>query len=333
MKEDPDMGTQSGEERIDELLNGYIDDELAIRQRTEVERLIAHDTRIERRLQQLQKCRTLLGSLPCAEAPPQILQEIKATLAVSAPLYQESSYGKRAGRIHLLARKMLSAAAMLGLVALLAGVIYTILAPQAALDQPPVLADRPPSENIEAVIPAPAGSPTLAFSGRLELKTSVPAEVGAIINTAIEENGLSDSIGDIRESNKRIHYLRCSREGLDLLLASLENVWSRLDSATMVIDTAVFDRPVAVDSVTTEQISQIIDQDNYQERIELAKDFNLLNTMAANMPGAEVLSAVEGQITGVMIIPKPLIVGPTTPRVPDETEADKTIRLTIILSR
>ena len=64
MKDDPDMGTQSGEERIDELLSGYIDDELAIRQRTEVERLIAHDLGIERRLQKLRKSVTL--SSPCA---------------------------------------------------------------------------------------------------------------------------------------------------------------------------------------------------------------------------------------------------------------------------
>ena len=41
MKENPNMNTYSGEERIDELLNGYIDDELGPRQHTEVERLIA----------------------------------------------------------------------------------------------------------------------------------------------------------------------------------------------------------------------------------------------------------------------------------------------------
>ena len=333
MKEDRDMGTQSGEERIDELLSGYIDDELATRQRTEVERLIAHDAKIERRLEQLQKCRTLIGSLPCAEAPPQILEAVKASLASTVAIYEQSSYGKRMGRIHLLGRRILSAAAMLGLVGLLAGVVYTILAPNAPSDGPPVVMDRPPSEIIESTKPAPAISPALAFSGRLELKTGIPAKVGAVIKTTIEENGLSDSVGDIREPGKRIHYVRCSKQGLNSLLAGLENVWPRLDSATMLIDTEVFGRQVAIDAVTTGQIAEIIGRDSHEGRIELARGFDLLNTTAASMPGAEVLSPIEAETANLMTIPKPLIVGPSTQKAPDEAEADKTIRLTIILSR
>ena len=156
------MGTQSSEGRIDELLNGYIDDELAVRQRTEVERLVAHDPKIERRLHELQKCRTLLASLPCAEAPPQILREVKISLASTAAIYAQSSYGRRMGRIHLLARRMVSAAAMLGLVGLLAAVIYTIIAPQTGTNGPPVASDFPPSERVETVPPAIDSPPALA---------------------------------------------------------------------------------------------------------------------------------------------------------------------------
>jgi len=334
MKEDRDMGTQSGEERIDELLSGYIDDELATRQRTEVERLIAHDAKIEQRLEQLQKCRTLIGSLPCAEAPPQVLEAVKASLASTVAIYEQSSYGKRMGRIHLLGRRILSAAAMLGLVGLLAGVVYTIMAPHPSFDGLPVTMDRPPSEIIEsAKPPAPAISPAFAFSGRLELRTSIPAKVGAVIKTTIEENGLSDSLGDIREPGKRIHYVRCSRQGLNSLLAGLENVWPRLDAAKMLIDTEVFGKQFAVDAVTTGQIAEIIDRDSHEGRIELARDFDLLNTTAASMPGAEVLSPIEAETANLMTIPKPLIVGPSAQKAPDEAEADRTIRLTIILSR
>jgi len=325
MKDDPDMGTQSGEERIDELLTGYIDDELAIRQRTEVERLIAHDPAIERRLQKLRKCRTLLGSLPCVEAPPQILKAVKASLASTAVLYEQSSYGKRMGRIHLLTRKVLSAAAMLALVGLLAGVIYTIMAPHTTPDAPRILPTAKP--------PA-ASSPALAFSGRLELTTSMLGEVGAIINTAIVENGLSDSVGDVREPTRRIHYVRCSKEGLNSLLASLEDAWSKLDSSTMVINTQVFDEQVSIDAVTTRQIAKIIDQESHEGRIELAKDFDMLNTATANMPGRKILAAIEGDTPGLMTIPKPIMAGPPdTMKTPAVPEADRTIRLTIILSR
>ncbi|MHC4169906.1 MAG: hypothetical protein ACYSWQ_23405 [Planctomycetota bacterium] len=309
MKDDPDMGTQSG---------------VAIRQRTEVERLIAHDPGIERRLQKLRKCRTLLGSLPCVDAPPQILEAIKTSLASTAVLYEQSSYGKRMGRIHLLTRKVLSAAAMLALVGLLAAVIYTIMAPHTTPDGPtvPPLVKRPT-----------ASSPALAFNGRLELTTSMLGEVGAIVNTAIVENGLSDSVGDVREPTRRIHYVKCSKEGLDSLLASLEYAWPKLDSATMVINTELFNDQVSVDTVTTRQIAKIIDQESHEERIELAKDFDMLNRVTANMPGGRILVAIEGETPGLMI-PRPIIVGPPdAKRTPAVPEADKTIRLTIILSR
>ena len=135
MKEDSDMDAYAYDGRIDELLSGFIDDELETRQRTEVERLMARDPRIQQRLVQLQKCRMLVGSLPCAEAPPQILQGVKASLAEesTAQAQEELAGNQRAGRIHLLGRRILSAAAMIALVGVLAGVIYTIVAPETTL--------------------------------------------------------------------------------------------------------------------------------------------------------------------------------------------------------
>ncbi|UCE50519.1 MAG: hypothetical protein JSW47_10220 [Phycisphaerales bacterium] len=320
MKEDPNMDAYSGQERIDELLNGYVDNELGTRQRTEVERLIANDEQIKRRLRQLQKCRALLGSMPCAEVPPQVLKGVQASLASAARLHDQSSYNQRAGRIHLLARKALSAAAMLGLAALLGAVIYTILAPQPSIDGPP------------GYIPGSTISPALAFSGRLELTTSKLQEVGTVVNAAIKENGLSDSVDDISQPNRRIHYLRCSRQGLNSLLASLEPVWSKLDSATMVINTEVFDDQVSIDAVTTWQIAEIIDQESRDARIKLAKDFDMLNSLTEDMPGKTLRAAIDGESPSFPIIPKPIITSDakSTLVVP---EADKTICLTIILSR
>jgi len=338
MKEDSDMDAYAYEERIDELLNGFIDDELATRQRTEVERLIAHDVKIEQRLVQLQKCRILVGSLPRAEAPPQILNGIKASLAwtSAAPLQEEEpARDQRAGRIHLLGRRMLSAAAMIALVGILAGVIYTIVAPETGSNRSPLVVDRRQPVNIRVVRPAPGAVVALGFNGRLELKTSALAEVAMIINRTIEENDLSDSIGDVREANKRIHYVRCSREGLNALLADLQSVWPNLDSATMRVDTEVFGRQVTINAITTEQIGEIVDQDSYEKRVELAKDFGVLNSMAERMPGAEILAVIEGEGLSLPIMPKPFITGPesSNAKAPSETEDEKTVRLTIIISR
>jgi len=322
MKEKPNMDAYSGEERIDELLNGYIDDELGARQHTEVERLIANDVEIKQRLRQLQKCRALLGSLPCAEAPPQVLQGLQASMASTARLHNRSGYDQRAGRIHLLVRKTVSAAAMLALAALLGAVIYTILAPESPAEGPPVVAG---SDTVAA--------PTLAFSGKLQLKTDYPAEVGAVIGATIEENGLSDTVAGIREPNKRIHYLRCSREDLKSVLASLDSVWPRLESAKLVLDTEAFGEEVSIGAVTTEQITEIIDQDSNEKRVALAKDFHLLNTADENMPGKTILAAIQGDPAEGISIPKPIITGPRKTHRSDKAQEDETIRLTIILSR
>ena len=66
---------------IDELLNSFIDGELAPRQHTEVQRLLAHDDTIAHRLKELQQCKMFLSSMPVVEAPPQILENVKASLA------------------------------------------------------------------------------------------------------------------------------------------------------------------------------------------------------------------------------------------------------------
>jgi len=117
------------------------------------------------------------------------------------------------------------------------------------------------------------------------------------------------------------------------VLASVDTVWPRLESAKLVLDTEVFGKEVPVRSVTTEQIAEIIDQDNNEKRVELAKDFDLLNTADENMPGKTILAAIEGDPAEGISIPKPIITGPSKTARPDKAQEDKTIRLTIILSR
>ena len=335
MKEDSDMDKQAAERRTDELLNSFIDDELTARQRTEVERLTAHDPRIARRLQQLRKCKTLVASLPRAEAPAGVLDGVKTSLAPTptAPPDEAPTYNERAGRRHLLGRRLLSAAAMLGLVAVLAGVIYTIVAPETVMEGPVLVRDTQPPAGIEAMKPGPGIVAALPFSGRLELNTDALHEVDTAINRAIGENGLSDSIGAVRREDKRIYYLSCSREGLNLLLADLDDIWFKHDSASLFIDTEVFARQVAVDHVTTGQIAEIVHQDSHERRLEVARDFAAVNSMTELLPGKVLASAIEGDSGGLLTAPKPFITGPEpTPKPAGRANDKETIRLTIVVS-
>lgn len=223
MKENPD---------IDELLNSFLDGELTDRERTEVQRLISHDAEISKRLCELQKCKALVGSLPFAEAPAGMAEQIKALVERKGFAVEQRDFERREGARQLLFRKVVAAAAMIGLVAILGAVIYSIVAPES--------------------VPPAAG-----FRGRLELKTSNPAAVDSFIKKAIEDNGLKYSSPGSR-GDKTVYSLSCSREGLNLLLADLDNIWERFDSATLFVETKTPGKEVVVDGVSAEQIANLI---------------------------------------------------------------------------
>ena len=277
MKENPDINANASDERIDELLNGYIDDELTAEQKAEVESLIKQDAKIADRLRQFQKCRVLVGSMPVAEAPAGVMEGVKASLPdISLPGDKQPSYQQQAPKKYVLVRKVLAAAAMIAVAAVLSAVIHRFVPLQTAPEKPAVR------------VVADSG-----FSGRLELKTSALNAVDAFIKSAIDDNGLSATVNPERRQYRRIYTLNCSSKGLNSLLADLDNIWSELDSATLFVNTEVFGVQTVVDAVTTKQIAEIAGRDNLQRRIELAKDYAVLNNIAEHMPDKEIRVAIE----------------------------------------
>lgn len=320
---------------LDELLNSFIDGELAPRQHTEVQRLVAHDKKIAQRLDELQQCKMFLSSLPVAEAPPQILENVKASLARRTLLGEEpSAFDEHIGARHLLGRKVFAAAAMFGLVAILAAVVYSIVAP--TVPQNPIAAEPPNMPpRIDLTEPAPATVVAAPFSGRLELQTkTMPAVIG-FINRAIEENIPSDEwIESDRNDVREPHALICSSESFNVLLARLDDIWDKLDAATLFVDTEVFGQRIVVDAVTIEQIAGIINQDDSTKRIEVARDFAVLNNIAEHLPGREILTAIDNTKVDLIIPPKPLLTWDekTTKELPSRTTAAKNIHLTITVT-
>ena len=323
MKEIPNM---------DELLNSFIDRELPPRQQTEVQRLVDHDEKIAQRLRQLQKCKMLLSSLPVAEAPPQILENVKVSLARRTLLGEEpSAFDERVGARHLLGRKVFAAAAMLGLVSIFAAVVYTIVAPTVP-PGPVAIERRDLPQRVDVIEPAPTLVAAAPFSGRLELRTNYLPAVVSIINKAIEENIPSDEwIASDRSYVREPHALICSMESFNLLLAKLNNIWDKLDSAILLIDTEVFGEQVVVDAVTAEQIAGIVNQEDPQRRIKVAKDFAAFNHITERMPGREILTALDYSTVDLIIAPKPVQTSneKTIKKSATGTKADKNIRLTI----
>jgi hypothetical protein len=320
MKENPEMDTNASNERIDELLNSYIDDELAAEQKAEVESLVDQDAKIAQRLRQFEKCRILVGSMPYAEAPASILEGVKTSLAGRPlPSEKQPAYVEHAGKKYVLLRKVLAAAAMVALAAVLSAVIHRFVPLHKATEEP------------EARMVAAS-----SFSGRLELKTSALNAVDAFIKSAIDDNGLSASIDPERRQSRRVYLLNCSGEGLNLLLADLDDIWTELDSATLFVNTDIFGVQTVVDAVTTEQIAEIAGQENSERRIELAKDFGVLNNVADHLPDKEIRAAIEAgnsNLTQQWRMLKPVLTSNQKPvqKPADQVQDKQKVRLTIIL--
>jgi len=262
----------------------------------------------------------LVGSLPCAEAPAETAERVKDSLEARKPaIWQPEHFEQGVGARHLLFRRVMAAAAMIGLVAILAGVVYTIVRPASVADKTIVVSDwRPtrkvavekPATSVVATVEKPVAEIRMAakgFNGRLELKTSALMAVDAFVSKAIENNGLLSVAGPRSREARGVYAISCSREALNLLLADLENVWDKFDSATLFVDTDRAGGEVVVEIVTAGQIAEIANQDGLESRIEVAKDFAALNNMAEHLPGKEVFAAISGRGADLMTIPKPVL--------------------------
>ncbi len=115
---------------LDELLCSFMDGELSPRQRTEVQRMAAHDAQVARRLQQLQNCRSLFCALPADKAPSDLLEQIKVSLERHSLLQEQPAVRRRSiGAWQLAFRRLVAAAAVIALMGVLGVVIYQIVAP------------------------------------------------------------------------------------------------------------------------------------------------------------------------------------------------------------
>ncbi len=343
---------------IDELLNSYIDDELPQRHQTEVKRLVRNDPEAAKRLEELRRHKMLLGSLPCESAPAGMLDEIKSSLERKTLLgVQPEIENQRVGQMHLLFRKVVSAAAMIVLAGGLAMVVYTIVVPDGGIKSllmpdntimeklvsSEQVIESGAEEHVSPVMmeiekPAASASEIFAaeFKGRLELKTNNPIAVASVIKRAIEDNGLLEYGGLGRRQNENIYKLRCSRKGAGLLLADLEKIWGRFDSTTLFVETGAQTEAVAVNEVEASQVVEIIEQDSSEMYVEVAKGFAVLNDMIKSSPGREVLAAVDHEKHGLATIPKPipmpvLTSGEKTVTNPGQPDDEQNVNLTIVI--
>lgn len=334
---------------IDELLNGFIDGELTERQQTQVKRLLAHDEQIVKKLEELKKLKALMGALPTHHAPTDFLEQVKHTLERRTLLEIEpEQIATRTGARHLMFRKTLSYAAMIGLIAAFGAVIYNVIGP-GIFDQSSIATNNwtTPAKQTEQVTNqvtlvktepkpiTPKAPIATVFSAKLELKTNDFKATEKFLEQAMEKNNLSQLVPmHTQENLKTTYYLKPDRQSLNAFLTDLQNGWDKFHTASLSIDSEQHPGPVVIEKITPDQIAQIVSQNDPEKQIKVARYFAVSNNIA-QLPLDENASITPGDYESTLTnIPKPLLTSSAKEdkKSLSQNESSQNIYLTIVIT-
>lgn len=287
--------------KIDELLNGYLDQELTARQQNEVNRLLNNDPDAARRFEQLRKMRMLLGSLAREQAPEGLCDQVTTEIERHT-LFEDNSFepAKRTGQASLMMRRVLSAAAMLALTATLSVVVYRIVATDSAGEVFSIghwqQVDQPQSPQIMS-----PQVPGHSFAGTLELTAEDAFTVDAAFNRALARAELLGNVESDHQMDQKRYTVTCSRRNLTALLVDMQNVWGDLAQARLVLESD--DGDLHVPNILPEQLARIIQQEDAETMTGVADSYARRN-VADQTDQTDQIAPVEG-----LSAPKPVLTG------------------------
>jgi len=331
---------------IEELLSCYIDGQLSQRGRTEVKRLLQHDKSIADKLTKMQRQKELLNSLPLAQAPPDLVKNIKIRLA-KRPVLEKSAPGtdESAGARHLLFRRVLTAAAMFILVGALAVVVFNVIIPASPPEETIASKDTQPlpkviepklaivDSGLKTEDPEPELYP---FKAALEFATADSIAVNGFIKKVIYNNGLLGSTIPKRQATQSAYHVTCTAGQMVALLDDLEAVWDKCRRTSLTVYGETAASNIVIDSVTSAQAIAVFGQTKPDERIELAKTFADFNAVTHGTPTESVFAAgtSDKETEFVPSVPiKPELTRPEQPPVRrDQPETAESINLIITVT-
>ncbi len=301
-------------QKIEELLNAYIDDELSTEESVQIQRLVRENSEIAVQLRKLERCKMLVSSLPPAEPPAKVVAGVKELIRSRSKGNVISEVERRQGARHLFIRQAIAASIIFGAVGIMGGVIYKIVGPEknespiAAIEPvSPIKSDISSSQNTELLETAAVENAGGVGLYSLQLQTADFGAVDAYINKMLEESPWLkyQSIKD--QPGKSAYRILCSRGGLEAMMSDLAGVWSKFDSAKFVVHTDNIGQNIAIDSVRPAQISDIAKQNTIDSRVKLAKNFAALNSVRQIMPDEKTLAFTDRWLAELTTIPKPAL--------------------------
>jgi hypothetical protein len=263
----------------DELLSGYLDDQLSPRQLTELKRLLAHDLQFRQELETIERQRQLLRSLPIESAPAELAEEIKSVLERRFILDDSARRSDIAGKRGLRFRRWAATAAMILLPLLALGVVvYTILQPT---EQTPNTSEPVVAIENSSSAGASAASPELLFSAVLQFQTNQPIAANDFIEKKIHTLGLMNFTTPQRQSDRTSYKIVCSRKYVEGLVGELADLWSHSKKASYALLDTSTKQPVQVDDIDSQQTLAMIRLADISAAAKLAQTFSEQNTQKA----------------------------------------------------
>jgi len=275
---------------IEELINGYLDGDLSDRHKTELKRLMSHDSKLAQRVDSLKRQKDLVGSLPREKAPEHVIGDIKSRLERNVLLnHCKSQNDECNGRKHLFLRHIASIAAVLLLICGLGFVIWQVVSPAAPMQiqTPNIVAKsvnrtlaisdnevRESQDSFENIAPMTTFLQSykakeaaqveiqeqvinLTPTAMLNIEVANLVTANKLVSQAIYNNSLLNEVV-VRRGNNAIEYkLTTSSKQLSTLLNDVKGLFDLPNTNQMILSLGE-SQMVVLENVTSFELNEIV---------------------------------------------------------------------------
>jgi hypothetical protein len=283
-------------EQIEELLNSYIDGELDERKINEVKRLIDNDKEIESLYDSLKRYKNLMQTVSQPPVPEGMCENITARLERHILLSDTDIYSHKAGKRHLMIRRLITAAAIIVLAAVLSAIIFDIFVPKSSRQRlitnatkkrttKQVLYERPfdetkqPQEDKQIVPESTVDAPLVAI---LTFETNRLIEVDWLVAKALTTTNLFNQTAAIDRQPGSVRYvLNCSKDSLVSLIQELSFIQPQCISTKMDIGTEQAGKYITINNISSQQMLEICKVESFGQRLRMAGDLAVINKVTS----------------------------------------------------
>ena len=275
---------------VEDLLSRYVDGELSEREQTEVKRLAANDEVFAERLVRVKKQKELLANLAVESAPPGIPNIVRGALERKFLLNETVAVADEvAGARNLFARHFMTAAIIF---VLFGGLLYMVLQVFVSpVEMSEVAVENSTGFENSAVnrraVVKPLSpvfdSKTPVFSSSLDLSGDDVISMNAFVSKAIFNTDLLDETFKNSHDGVTSYYITADIAKVRVLIDDLSGVWANCKEKTFTAHGVFPGNDVVVEKVTAAQVVAVFRQDEFLNRIEVARDFSDFNAVVGDL--------------------------------------------------